>query len=299
MIINRINLTLIATAFNAAFRGGLGTAASQFKRVATVVPSTTAAEEYGWLGKFPRVREWVGDRVVNGMQNHGYTIRNKSFELTVGMDRNAIEDDSYGVFTPMMTDLGQSAGEFPDELVFGLLSKGRVDKCYDGLPFFATTHKVLDEKGKSQSQSNVDDDGNNGPKWYVLDTRRALKPLIWQNRKSAKFVALDKDTDANVFDRNENVYGVDLRGNAGFGFWQQAYSSNKTLNAANLEAAIVAMTSRTGDFDRKLGINPDILVVPSTLEFVASALVKSVLVNGGETNPLAGRLEIMVCPWLD
>jgi len=299
MLVNRINLTLIATAFNAAFNGGLGAAPSLWKRVATSVPSTTGAEEYGWLGQFPKMREWVGERVVNGLQTHGYTIKNKEFELTVGMKRTRIEDDSYGVFTPMMTEMGQSAGEFPDELVFGILNAGRVEKCYDGKPFFSTTHKVLDAAGKLQSQSNLDDDGNNGKPWYVLDTRRALKPLIFQNRKSPKFTAKDKDTDDNVFDRGENVYGVDARGNAGFGFWQQAYSSNKTLNEANLTAAITAMTGRTGDNDRKLGINPDVLCVPSTLEFVASALVKSVLVNGGETNPLAGRLEILVCPWLD
>jgi len=299
MIVNRINLTLIATAFNAAFRGGLGAAPSLYKRVATVVPSTTGAEEYGWLGKFPKMREWIGDRVVHGMQNHGYTVKNKPFELTVGVPRTTIEDDSYGVYTSMMTEMGQSAGEFPDELVFGLLAAGRTENCYDGKPFFSTSHQVLDATGKAKSQSNVDDDGNNGTPWYVLDTRRALKPLIFQNRKSPTFVAKDKDTDDNVFDRGENVYGVDARGNAGFGFWQQAYSSNKTLNAANLKAAITAMTSRKGDNDRKLGINPDVLCVPSTLEFAAFELVKSALVNGGETNPLAGRLEIVVCPWLD
>ncbi|UPG87024.1 Mu-like prophage major head subunit gpT family protein [Luteibacter aegosomatis] len=298
MIVNAGNLKTLFIAFKAAFAGGLGTAPSQYTQIATVVTSTTGAEEYGWLGKFPKMREWIGDRVINGMQSHGYTVKNKPFELTVGVPRNSIEDDQYGVFAPMMTEMGQSAGEFPDELVFNLLAEGRTEKCYDGKPFFATDHPVLNGKGKPVAQSNVDDIADGGPAWYVLDTRRALKPLIFQDRKKPNFVAMVSETDENVFSRAEFVYGVDARGNAGFGFWQQAYSSNKPLNAENLEAAITAMTGRLGDNDRKLGINPSVLVVPSTMEFVASALLKSVLVNGGETNPLAGRLTILLSPWL-
>ncbi|HEY4294519.1 Mu-like prophage major head subunit gpT family protein [Luteibacter sp.] len=298
MIVNAGNLKTLFIAFKAAFAGGLGTAPSQYTQIATVVPSTTGAEEYGWLGKFPKMREWIGDRVVNGIQSHGYTVKNKPFELTVGVPRASIEDDQYGVYSPMMTEMGQSAGEFPDELVFSLLAAGRTDKCYDGKPFFATNHPVLNAAGKPVNQSNVDDVADGGPAWYVLDTRRALKPLIFQDRKKPNFVAQVAETDENVFSRAEYVYGVDARGNAGYGFWQQAYSSNKPLNAANLEAAITAMTGRVGDNDRKLGINPSVLVVPSTMEFAAAALLKSLLVNGGESNPLAGRLTILVSPWL-
>ncbi|MCG6541625.1 Mu-like prophage major head subunit gpT family protein [Pseudomonas sp. KSR10] len=41
-------------------------ASSQFKEIATVVPSATASSTYGWLGQFPKLREWMGARVPEG-----------------------------------------------------------------------------------------------------------------------------------------------------------------------------------------------------------------------------------------
>ena len=43
------------------------------------VPSTAAAENYGWLGQMPRIREWGGDRVVSSLDSFGYQIKNKKF----------------------------------------------------------------------------------------------------------------------------------------------------------------------------------------------------------------------------
>lgn len=57
MHINNANLKTLYTAFNAAFKAGLGQAASQYGQIATTVPSTTGTEEYGWLGALPGLRE--------------------------------------------------------------------------------------------------------------------------------------------------------------------------------------------------------------------------------------------------
>lgn len=113
MDINNANLKALYIAFNAAFKDGLGQAASQHGQIATVVPSTTSAEEYGWLGQLPGLREWLGDRVVHAIGNHGYTIKNKPFELTVGVPRTAIEDDQYGVYTPLMQEMGRAVEAHP------------------------------------------------------------------------------------------------------------------------------------------------------------------------------------------
>ena len=63
-------------------------------------------------------------------------------------------------------------------------------------------------------------------RWYLLDTTRAVKPFIVQIRKKPEFVKLTKSTDENVFMHNELIYGVDYRGNAGYGLWQLAAMSN-------------------------------------------------------------------------
>lgn len=303
MQINNANLRTLYTAFNAAFRAGLGQATSQYGQIATTVPSTTSAEEYGWLGQLPGLREWLGDRVVHAIGNHGYTIKNKPFELTVGVPRTAIEDDQYGVYTPLMQEMGRAVEAHPDQLVFGLLKEGRTALCYDGQPFFSATHKVLNDKGKEVNVSNVSDDAGTGPSWYVLETRRALKPLIFQNRKSPNFVAITSETDDDVFKRAQYVYGVDARRNAGFGFWQLAHASNKPLTADNLKAAITAMETQTGDHGRPLGISPNLLVVPKALRFTANKLLTAELLPNAagtatESNDLRGVLDLLVADWL-
>lgn len=298
MIINAGNLKTLTVAFKAAFAGGLGQAATQWSQIATTVPSATGSEEYGWLGSFPNMREWLGDRVVNGAKTHGYTIKNRPFELTVGVPRTAIEDDQYGVYTPMMTEMGRASAAHPDQLVFGLLAAGTTTVCYDGQYFFDSDHPVTGADGITvASQSNVDASGSATP-WYLLDASRALKPIIFQNRKSPNFVSKTAETDDNVFDRNEYVYGVDSRCNVGFGFWQLAYRSNVTLDEAGLIAAYTAMTSRKGDNDRPLGIKPNVLVVPPSLKFAAMKLVNATTLANGADNVMKGLVTVIDVPWL-
>lgn len=292
MIINKFNLSALYTAFLAAFNSGLGAAPSQYAKIATVVPSTTKTNEYGWLGKFPKMREWLGDRVINGMLTHGYSITNKAFELTVGVDRDDIEDDNIGIYTPMMTEMGQSTAENPDELVFGLLKTGHTTLCYDGQYFFDTDHPVIGEDGTVASQSNLDDNGNSGTRWYLLDCSRALKPIIFQDRKKPQFVSKTAETDDNVFDRKEYVYGVDSRCNVGFGFWQQAYCSRKPLTKENLQAAYIAMTERKGDNGRTLGIKPNLLVVAPTSKFTAAEILTAAQISGTD-NVMKGLVEVL------
>lgn len=297
MLINRQSLNSAFVGFNAAFQGGLAEAAPMYGRVATTVPSTTKTNEYGWLGKFPGFREWIGDRVVNGLARHGYTLTNRSFENTIGVDRDDFDDDNLGIYAPMFADLGRTAAVFPDQLVWPLLKAGFTTPCYDGQYFFDTDHPVLDANGNEQSVANTD--GGAGTPWFLIDDSRPLKPLIYQERKKFNnLVRRDSEEDSNVFTKKEYQYGIDGRCEVGFGFWQMAWGSRQTLNAANYEVARTGLGSLKGDYGRPLAINPKLLIVPPSLEGAARAVLTSALVNGGETNKWANTAELLVCPWL-
>lgn len=298
MIINSANLAAVRTGFNTAYKKGLGQASSQFALVATTVPSTTREQKYGWLGKVPNVREWLGQRVVQNLAEHDYAIREKKFELTIAVDRDDIETDNIGVYAPLFEEMGQSTGSKWDQLVFSLLNRGFDEDCYDGQPFFDTDHPVLDEDGDEISVANTDAVAGNGPAWFLLDVSRALKPIILQKRKDFSFVAKDRDTDDNVFDNNEFIYGADARANVGFGFWQFAWGSKQPLNAANYAAARAALMGMKGDHGRPLGIRPSMLVVPPQLESAALKLVNNELGANGETNEWKGTAKVEVVPWL-
>ena len=132
MIINQETLGAIFTAFKTLFGKGLESAPSAYKQIAMTVPSSTREEVYAWLGQFPGMREWLGPRVVKNLSAHGFKIVNRDFESTVSVPRNDIEDDRYGVFGPVMSEMGRAAGEHPDQLIFSLLSAGFATNCYDG-----------------------------------------------------------------------------------------------------------------------------------------------------------------------
>ena len=175
MIVNQSNLAGLTTGFNMAFNQSLKEAKEEYKAFATEIASSTAENAYKWLGTIPRLREWIGEREVQKLEAHGYTIRNRPFESTIAVDRDDIEDDQYGVYTPLFNNLGQMAGEFPDDLCFEQLTKGFKEKCYDGKTFFNAQHKINKKEvsnttskkfsrdaykeGRAQIMSLTDEDG--------------------------------------------------------------------------------------------------------------------------------------------
>lgn len=296
MIINSGNLKTLNVAFKAAFAQAFADALVDYDQIVLEVNSTTSTEEYGWLGQTTGFREWIGDRVIQNLKQHGYSIKNRTFENTVGVPREAIEDDQYGVYTPLMAQLGQDAKEHPAELVYALLKDGFNQKCYDGQNFFDTDHPVLNKAGVEQSVSNFQ--GGAGTPWFLLDTTRMIRPILLQKRKPYNFVAKNQETDENVFTRKEFVYGVDARLNVGFGLWQLAYASKQTLDATNFSAAYAAMQGLKGDNERPLGIRPKLLVVPPTLREAALEVVKAERNAAGATNINRDVVDVLVTPWL-
>jgi phage major head subunit gpT-like protein len=298
MIINQASLRTLFIGFSTAFKSGLASqAASQFARVSTMVPATTKEQDYGWLSKVPNVREWIGPRVVQSISQAGYTIKEKPFELTISVGKDDIETDNLGVYGPLFTEMGSATGAHKDQLVFAQLAAGFTTNCYDKQYFFDTDHPVLAADGVTVN-SVANTDGGSGTPWFLIDDSRFLKPIILQTRKDWNFVAKDKETDDNVFDRAEYVYGADARYNVGYGFWQFAWGSKQTLNKANYKVARDSMQGLKGDHGRPLGVKPRLLIVPPTLESQALEIVNNERDAAGATNVYKGTAEVMVCPWL-
>jgi phage major head subunit gpT-like protein len=84
----------------------------------------------------------------------------------------------------------------------------------------------------------------------------------------------------------------------GFGFWQFAYGSKQPLTAATYGAAGAALSGMKGDYGRPLGLTPNLLVVPTSMESTALKLLNSENAAGGETNEWKGTAELMLSPWL-
>lgn len=296
MLVNSANLDSLRVGFKTSFQNGLAIAPSLYTRIATVVPSASKEEKYGWLGKVPKVREWIGARAVQNLAQYDYAIKNKSFELTIAVDRDDVEDDNLGIYSPLFEEMGRSTGAHSDDLCFSMLKAGFATNCYDGQYYFDTDHPVLDANGVSQSVANTD--GGAGAPWFLMDVSRSLKPIIFQKRKEFQFVAKDDPKDDRVFENKEFRYGSDGRNNAGFGFWQFAWGSKQTLDSAHYATARAAISGMKGDYAQPLGLTPNLLVVPPALESAGRKILNSELASGGETNEWKGTAELLVVPWL-
>lgn len=299
MIITPPLLTALFTGYSRKFEDAKTATPSDWKKIATPVPSSSRSNTYGWLGQFPHFREWVGERVLKDMAAHGYSIENRKFESSISVRREDIEDDNVGVYGPLFEEMGRAASAHPDELVFNLLKEGTSTRGYDGQNFFDTDHPVYattDGTGTPTSVSNYDAGDGSSPTWYLMDVSRALKPMIFQTRREYDLKAMADGQDEAVFMRDEYRYGVDARVNAGFAFWQFAYACSQPLTAETYGAARAAMQRFKADGGRPLGVRPNLLVVPSSLESQARKLL---IKDENGSNEWAGTAQVLCTPWID
>jgi len=97
---------------------------------------------------------------------------------------------------------------------------------------------------------------------------------------------------------------VDGRYAAAYGLWQLAYKSTNTLSASSYAAARAAMMSIANADGRKLGVTPNLLVVPPSLEATARELLNADTIigdptaGGAKTNVWRGSADLLVVPEL-
>ena len=104
--------------------------------LATEIPSDGAEEDYRWLSSMPLFTEWLGDITVEDLKDYEYTIKNKHFAAAVGIDRDELEDDKFGLIIPRIQTLAYRALVHRGRKVHDLVVNGITYLAFDGLPFF-------------------------------------------------------------------------------------------------------------------------------------------------------------------
>ncbi len=140
MIITPATISALNGDFKGQFQKAFNAAKPRYAEIATEIPSTSAFNLYGFIDEFPVIREWLGDRVLQGLEAKDLTIVNRDFEGTVVMRRNDVEDDKLGLWGTKTEMLAQQAALHPDSLVVDALLGGFTKKGYDGVNFFAANH---------------------------------------------------------------------------------------------------------------------------------------------------------------
>ena len=180
-IINGDVLKAVSKKFSAEFTKFFNETESFYQQLATVVNAKAPTVDYTWLGQFPKVREWIGDRVIKDLQAYKYSIVKKRWEATISMDRDYIIYDSIGAMKPQIQQLAQSAKEHYDELIVDLIEKN--DICYDGAKFFSDQHKVVID-GSEVTFSNISTDELNQENF--LKARKEMRSIKGEGGKTLK-----------------------------------------------------------------------------------------------------------------
>ena len=285
-----------STAFAGRFDSGMEKASPDYEMIATVTQSTAGATGYGWLGDFPRLKEWIGARQLKNLKKHKYNVVNKLFEDSVEVPRVDYEDNDYGRYGIIFEQMGYEARMYPDEYVFGLLKNGFTEPCYDGQPFFDEDHP-LDDGTSTASNISVPSE-NPGEAWYLLDTSRPIKPIIWQERIRPEFQSVTSSSDYNVFTTDKYAFGTRARGNAGFSFWQLAFASKDTLTEASFESLVDRMIAQKNSEGRPLRVRPTLLVVPVSMRGAAEKILFRKYLDNGEENTNYKAVDLLVSPEL-
>ena len=142
MLVNAQNLTAVFINLKTIFNKAFEAAPSQWQETTMLVPSGSSQNDYAWLSRFPRMRKWLGDKVIKSLAAFKYTIVNDDWETTVEVDRNDIEDDQIGIYAPMAQEAGFSSKQLPDEIDADLKNGAFAGTCYDGQYFYDTDHPV-------------------------------------------------------------------------------------------------------------------------------------------------------------
>lgn len=278
---------------SAAFTRGLNAASPQWSMVATKVPSSGAQNFYGWLKDLPGIVEWVGDRQLADLGKHGYSIVNKTWESSISISRDEVDDDQIGHYGVIAQNYGDQVAYFPDTLVYPLLVAGFTTLCYDGQNYFDSDHPL--ETTPASTFTNVvgDPSTDTGEPWFLIDDTKVLKPVVFQERRPFVFKNMNPTEEYTWFN-NKYAAGVDGRCNVGFSFPQLAIGSKAAFNEANyIEAKKLLRKMKKVD-GTPIGVRPTKLVVGPDNEAAAKKLLETMLKNGGDSNEYYNDVEIVV-----
>jgi phage major head subunit gpT-like protein len=276
MAITKHKLQTAGLAVTAAYLRGLqGRTAPIYEQFTTPIDMNTKTVEAPIAGTVGPLREWVGARVIDHLSSDAYKMTAKKFEKTIGISADAIDEDNIGVYKPSIEQLGVQTRLWPDQQVFKALEANGL--CHDDKAFFATDHPE-----GSGTAANLTAGAN--PGWYVFDTSKPLKSMVWGMWIAPAIVPRTNPDDEHVFNYDEFLWGVRAKGVAAYGFWQTAYKHKGTLDAANFEAVCTAMRSRVDDQGETLDISPTLVVVSRANEFAAKRLFGQARLANGEDN---------------
>lgn len=147
MVITPANLAFFFTALETRYWTAYDAAPIVYNKISTTYPVGTEQWVSGWIGMIDKAREWLGSRVVKTPAPVTYMVQIQNYELTQSVDQFKLEDDTHGIYNPLVEYMGMQMKKVFDYQLRDMLQNqngqtGARQKGYDGATFFNTSHNV-------------------------------------------------------------------------------------------------------------------------------------------------------------
>lgn len=148
MLITPANLNLFFTALDQRFSQAFSNTPKWMEQVTTTYPTSTEQWLMGWIGMLDKLRVWNGSRVIHSPAPQTYGAQIINWELTESIDKFKLEDDTHGIYGPVIAHMGEMAAKWPDYNIRDLIeASGAYTSTAsqtgpDGVSFWNTAHPV-------------------------------------------------------------------------------------------------------------------------------------------------------------
>lgn len=153
--LNAAKIEAAYVGFHKTFVDRLRAAPSIYQRLATVVETDELLDRQVWLTGTPKMRRWVGDKVLHKLNAESHPIATEPHEASLEVAKHHILNDKLGLYRPKINRMADGYGWALDELVIGMLAAGvagsALGTTYDGQNLIDTDHTATSGGGTAQS----------------------------------------------------------------------------------------------------------------------------------------------------
>ncbi|WP_437623381.1 Mu-like prophage major head subunit gpT family protein [Sorangium sp. So ce1151] len=114
-----------------------------WQRIASTEQSDTLTKLYEWqlsTARIHRLGTEGTNKVYADLVSQQFSITNEYWGESLKLSKQKLRDNKYDLAAQWASDIGDAGAFHPQRQVVRLLQEGKVAKCYDGKPFFATDH---------------------------------------------------------------------------------------------------------------------------------------------------------------
>lgn len=136
-------------------RRALSMASPLARRLGIVVKTDNVLDRNVWLSKRPKMRRWIGDKVLYKFRGESHPIQTDPHEASVQVPKIDIKNDKLGLYKDEIAAMGDAYEEAINDLYFALLAAGiagtSLGTTFDGQNLVDTDHTALSAGGTAQS----------------------------------------------------------------------------------------------------------------------------------------------------